>query len=106
MFVEHPVVFLGYSLGDPDVVEILGSIAAALTSQNIGEFQDRLVFVQWDRTAADPVLTRTAIVADGITVLVVHFTDVYKALASLKRRFPARLLRQLKEQVYDLVLTS
>lgn len=41
-----------------------------------------------------------------VSVNVAGFADVYKALASLKRRFPARLLRQLKEQVYDLVLTS
>ncbi len=112
MFVEHPVVFLGYGLGDPNVVEILGSIAGALTSSNIGELQDRLIFVQWQHDApSPPVLTRSALVTNGVTIPVVmttvsDFRSVFTALTGLRRRFPARLLRQLREQVYELVLTS
>lgn len=58
-----------------------------------------------------PLLTRTALVTNGVTIPVVsttvlHFSDVFGALTGLRPRFPARLLRQLREQVYELVLTS
>ena len=51
IFVEHPVVFVGYSLADPNVIDIVVSIAVCLTTENIGKLQDRLVFVQWDPDA-------------------------------------------------------
>ena len=35
-----------------------------------------------------------------------RFLEVFQVLGTLKRRFPARVLRDLKEQVYELVRTS
>lgn len=43
VFVEHPVVFLGYSLADRNVFEIIRSIASVLTKDRIGEMLDRLL---------------------------------------------------------------
>lgn len=109
IFVEHPVVFLGYSLTDPNVGSILRSIVTCLSSaERIATLADRLIFVQWERDAT-PSMTRGVIPVDGhpipvVTVTVPDFNDVFAALAGLRRAFPAKLLRQLKEQVYDLVL--
>jgi hypothetical protein len=109
IFVEHPVVFVGYSLNDPNVIDILLSIAACLTTENIGKLQDRLVFVQWDPDATAPKLGPATIVTSGlsipvITASVADFGEVFDALAGLHRKFPVRLLRRLKEHVYKLVL--
>ena len=112
IFVEHPVVFLGYSLTDPNVTGILRSIASVLTNKRIGELQDRLIFVQWaESPPPDQILTPTPFVTDGYTiplrtVTVSDYTEVFEALGSAERRFPARLLRQLKDRVYELVRTS
>ncbi|MDQ1206082.1 SIR2 family protein [Microbacterium sp. SORGH_AS_0862] len=45
IFVEHPVIFIGYSLTDDDVREILTSIAHILTNENLSKLQDRLIFI-------------------------------------------------------------
>jgi hypothetical protein len=110
IFVERPIVFLGYSLSDENILEILRSIAAALTREHIGQLQNRLIFVEWDEGAPDdPVLTGTAIpVEGGFSIPVQHlrvrdFVEVFHALSDLERRFPARYLRHLKEHVYELV---
>jgi hypothetical protein len=47
IFVEHPVVFLGYSLSDRNVRSILRSIAGCLTPGNIGKLRDQLIFIEW-----------------------------------------------------------
>jgi hypothetical protein len=109
IFVEHPVVFVGYSLTDPNITDILVSIASCLTTDNIGRLQDRLIFIQWDPSATTPALSPATIVASGFTIpvltaTVADFVEVYDALASLHRKFPVRLLRQLKEHIYRLVL--
>ncbi len=112
IFVEHPIVFLGYSLSDSNILTILRSIVSCLDSSDaIAKLADRLIFVRWDESATEPTLAPSVIrVEDNsipvLTVNVPAFTDVYTALTKVERSFPAKLLRQLKEQVYELVLSS
>jgi hypothetical protein len=111
VFVEHPVLFLGYSLNDANTMTILRSIAACLTSENINQLRNRLIFVQWAPGVEDYEMQSSSIVAEGFNIPVIHirtdsFAPIYEALSELQRRFPAQLLRRLKEHVYKLVLTN
>jgi hypothetical protein len=111
IFVEHPVIFLGYSLNDEDVTEILVSVAKVLTTENLSRLQDHLIFVQWNSASKEPILVATQIAASGFTIPVVQLTvpdyqGLFEVLAGLHRKFPAQLLRQLKEHVYELVMSS
>lgn len=111
VFVEHPVIFLGYSLTDEDVGAVLTSVAGALTTENLGRLRDRLIFVRWDEQQTEPLLVPTQIAVSGLAipvllVTVADFAGLFEILAGLPRKFPARLLRRLKERVYDLVLSK
>ena len=111
IFTEHPIVFLGYSLGDENILKILDSISSCLTSENIKKLQDRLIFVQWEPKVNEPEFSTHTISVDSIripvkTITVGSFTPLYKALGAIERKFLARLLRQLKEHVYDLVISN
>jgi hypothetical protein len=110
-FVEHPVLFLGYRLDDPDVAAILISIARVLTSENLSRLADRLIFVKWDQGITEPSVVTAPITVSGFTIPVVlvtvsSFAGVFDVLARLPRKFPARLLRRLKDHVYKLVLSK
>lgn len=111
VFVEHPVIFIGYSISDENVFAVLRSIASILTKEKIQELQDRLIFIQWDESADEPKLSPIPFVADGYTIpmlgaTVSDYDELFEVLGSLERRFPARVLRQLKERVYELVQTN
>lgn len=112
IFVEHPIVFLGYSLTDRNVATILHSIVSCLnTKERVSKLADRLIFVQWSPDATQPTIAPSVIPVEGqpipvMLVTVSDFTGVFEVLGELRRRFPAKLLRQLKEQVYDLVLEA
>lgn len=58
-FVEHPVVFLGYSLSDPNILAILGSLASCLSVEGIDKLKNRLIVVQWDAAVTDLEITST-----------------------------------------------
>jgi hypothetical protein len=97
IFVEHPVVFLGYSLSDRNIVDILHSIAKGLTSENLERLQDRLIFVHWKRDA-EPGFERTNLVVGDIIVPIVKVTvpdyrDVFGSLQGIERKLPVRLPR-------------
>jgi hypothetical protein len=111
VFVEHPVLFLGYSLSDPNVTQVLRSIARVLTNDRIQELQDRLIFVEWDEGAKDSTLEPIPFVTDGYTIPMLRarvpdYIELYEILGAIERRFSARVLRQLKERVYELVRTN
>jgi hypothetical protein len=82
-----------------------------LTTDNIAQLRDRLIFVQWDPSATHPTLANSNIVADGVPIPIIlvrtaSFVPVLEALSDLPRTFPARILRRLKEHVYALVQTN
>lgn len=111
VFVEHPVIFLGYSLTDENVRAVLLSIAKILTKDNISKLQDRLIFVQWDKDALSPRISKTIIPMESLSlpileITVANYEDIFAALSGLKERIPLRLLRRIKEQITELVLTS
>lgn len=108
IFVEHPVIFLGYSLSDPNVSQILGSIASCLTSTNIDQLRDRLILVHWEPGRRGFQINDTNIITErfSIPVKVIttsEFTPIFEALCEIPRKFPARILRRLKQHIYNLV---
>lgn len=110
IFVEHPVVFLGYSLSDLNIQDILVAIARCLTDDRIEDLRDRLIFVEW-QAGSSPSMTSTVVSAGGFTipiqkVLVPDFEEIFGVLGKLKPRIPARIIRHLRQQVYELVQTS
>ncbi len=111
VFTEHPVIFIGYSLTDKNVQNIIRSIANCLTSQNVDKLRDRLIFVEYDPQNIEGSVYQSDMVLGDFIIPVIKiksssFHTIFSALGELKRKFPARLLRQLKEHVYDLVISN
>lgn len=111
IFVEHPILFIGYSLDDANIRKILVSLARVLTTENLARLQDRLIFVRWDPARTSPTLVATPFAANDFVIPlqvleVADYLGLFEVLASLRRTFPARILRQLKEEVYDLVVKT
>lgn len=111
IFVEHPIVFLGYSLSDPNINEIIEAIISCLDNKNIDKLKDRLIFVEWNKDAETPVLSDSVIKTKDSVLPIKHvkiknFLDVYEVLNSITQKVPMKLLRKLKSSVYDLVKTD
>lgn len=110
LFAEHPIIFLGYSLSDPNIAQILHAVVHGFRSENAGRLREKIIFVDWVE-GCQPSISDSEIVIDGLSVPITRIaTDshlwVFRVLASRKRALPAWLLRNLKEQVYDLVKTD
>ena len=48
IFIEHPIVFIGYSINDSNIKEILSSIVKCLNQEKIKKLQNNLFFVEWN----------------------------------------------------------
>jgi len=111
IFVEHPIVFLGYSISDENIASLLRSISLCVGAENIEKLRRNLIFVRRLESGEQSGISDTYIAIDGVQIPLVlaqtnDFTEVYKALAATKRKIPARILRYCKEQLYELVTSA
>jgi hypothetical protein len=110
IFVEHPVVFLGYSLSDSNIQALLESLITGLRPENVSKLQDRLIFVEWV-PGQEADVTSTVMNVSGVSLPIIRatvpdFAEVFTALGARERAMPARILRVLKEQVFELVRSN
>ncbi|WP_420825327.1 SIR2 family protein [Psychrobacter frigidicola] len=48
MFIERPVIFLGYSLTDQHIAEILEDILSCFPDKSLNFLKNKLLFVEWE----------------------------------------------------------
>ncbi|MDY0931628.1 SIR2 family protein [Chryseobacterium sp. CFBP8996] len=111
LFIENPIVFIGYSLDDKNIQEILKSIIKCLTKEKVQKLQDRLIFCQWTADEVEPQMTdSTMLISDTIIpiklVKLNNFIDLFTVLANNKKKLPIKVLRQMKGMVYDFVKSN
>lgn len=105
IFMEYPMVFIGYSLSDPDIMSILQSIARCLGPNYLALLRDRFIFVT---RGADGISTRTISYPDigEISMTQVETNDfgaVYEAIGQSKCSFSPRVIRDLRKSIYEMV---
>ena len=111
LFVEHPIVFLGYSLTDPNIQSLVGAIARCLGQNKLDSLRDNLIFVTWDNNCLEGEYSNTTMTVDDrqLPVTLVRsesFVPVYEAIGETKRSIPARVLRYCKEQLFEIVKSN
>lgn len=108
IFVERPVIFLGYSLDDKHIAEIFDDIINCLPKENIDFLKNKLIFVQWEDGKEESTIT-DSIIHKKIPVKLIqkdNYSELFEVLGSRKRRIPAHIFRIIKEQIYNLVITN
>lgn len=111
LFVEHPIVFIGYSISDENISSLLKAISNCIGKENIEKLRQNLIFVQRLSDNEEQNISDTYLSIDGIQIPLIlvktnDYSPVYEAIDATKRKIPARVLRYCKEQLYELVQSS
>lgn len=113
IFGEYPVIFLGYSLNDPDVLGIIASIADCAGERRVRELASRFVFVEYARRAEDRRIDprHGVVVPSGghIEMTAIHtddFTPIYDAIGSTRQLYTPGILAQLGRQIYSIIYSG
>ena len=65
IFMEYPIIFLGYSINDSNIRNIIKSIVVCLDTAQLQRLEDRFVFVEYDPTAkTEEVAPYTILIED------------------------------------------
>lgn len=109
IFAERPVIFLGYSINDAYVQEILSNLVAVAEGGYLDRLSDRLIFVQWNPTLGEEIVVTKHHFPAGETNLPMtkvetnSFSWLYEILGELERGISAAEVRQIQAQVYAAV---
>lgn len=114
VFVEHPIIFIGYSLSDPNIQSILAAIIDCLSEKNLRILKQRLIFVEYsDDPEQDAKISEHSLNFEGgarsvkMTKITLNdFLPLYSELLAQKYQYNPKLLRQLKRDIYKLVTTN
>lgn len=112
IFLEHPIFFIGYSLGDQDILSILEDIQSCLNSEQLNKIEERLFYVVWDENVEEYEESTYSITFESGRTLTMKkitlsdYSTLYNVLATNKSRYPVKMLRHVKEDMYKLILTD
>lgn len=116
IFLENPVIFIGYSLNDSNIQSILKSITQCLNKEQLQTIEDRLIFIEYsneeetikafqqsfnDETNVDE---KNTIPMTKITTN--RFLEVYKGIVNTAITIKPNILRQLRKEIYELAVIS
>lgn len=112
VFLEHPIIFIGYSFHDPNIELILKSISEMMdTNELVQKLGNNLIFLSRANGASDSVSQTFHTFNSGTKIPITRvitddFSKVYKALQKRERLIPANVLRIFKEQLYSIVQST
>ncbi|EHJ9980395.1 SIR2 family protein [Vibrio parahaemolyticus] len=108
MFIERPVIFLGYSLTDVHIAEILEDIVSCFPNASLDFLKNKLLFVEW-KPELESATISDSVIHKKIPVKYVQapsYKEIFEVLCETKKRIPAHLFRTIKDELYELVLTD
>lgn len=111
IFVEHPIIFIGYNIGDNNIINILESIVDCLDENDVDQLKNRLFFVQRSKREGhlkviDYVHQFGKVSIPMKKIEINDFSILYKTILKTKAKYNPRLLKMLKKDIYNLVITN
>lgn len=111
IFLEHPVIFVGYSLNDPNIKSILSDIVQCLNDAQLKQLAKRLFFVlRASESRPENTIIREK-EFDGRALEVTEiirndFSEIYNTIGKARPKYEPKILRSLKKDIYELVTSN
>lgn len=111
IFVEYPIIFMGYSISDSNIQNILKSIVNCLDAEQLERLQNRFVFVEFKPGMSEAEVTPYTVMIDGkllpmTRITLSDFLPLYSEIGKKRSKVPVRILRRFKEDLYSFVVTN
>ena len=112
IFIEYPIIFMGYSLSDPNIRKIISDIAACLDTKALEKLSNRFIMITRAKDNDSDIKIQlnqyevNQIHIPMINIELRNYGDLYKALQTLKPSVPIKLLRLYRESFYEHTLTT
>ena len=110
IFVEYPIIFIGYSISDPNITSILSEIANCIPDDKIEQFKNQMLYVDWSDDYKTEVVESYTRSFSGKNINMLrlktnNFYNLYTALSKKHSTIPISVFRMFKKEFYKFTLT-
>lgn len=113
IFIEHPIVFMGYSISDLNIMDLLRSLVCCMDKKNLEKLRDNLIFVEWQTSDTEifkidshSISLNNDIVLPVTRIETNNYLRVFECLSKYERSIPTNLLREYKKQFYNIIVSE
>lgn len=110
IFVEHPIIFIGYGLGDVNILNLFSEIAECLTEEQLEKIKDNFIFISpafgGEESFNKNTLTwgRHSIIVNEF--ILENYGEMYQAFSRIQSSMPIKLARKLQDMVCNFVCST
>ena len=107
IFLEYPIVFIGYSINDENIKRIIENITGCLTQEQLKKLSGRLFFIK--RLHKGDIQGISTHILNELTMTQISTNDfslIYEAIGNVRSQYNPRIIRRLKKDVYDVVMSN
>lgn len=108
IFIEHPIIFIGYSISDDNIKNILLSISKCISEAGLNKLEDNIFFIEpiFDETDDDYRDSFITINEQNLPITrikVKNYSKVYAPLTKYERKISVKQLSRIKSQLYEII---
>ncbi len=110
LFVEHPIIFIGYSISDVNIRSILEEITFCLSNEQLSSLKNKFLFIKPAFGEKDSINTREIIfnnkkiIMNEITIN--NYMDFYTELSKINSSMPVRVIRKMQDMFCNFIATT
>lgn len=105
IFLEYPIIFLGYSLNDRNIRNIFSTISNCLSQEKLDTLKGRMIFVEYSDMEKISEFSMQFENGNSVKMHCIStsdFSKIYEAVLSTKSRYNPSVLRHLRKDIYEL----
>lgn len=109
IFLEYPIIFLGYSLNDRNIRNIFSTISTCLSQEKLDSLKNRMIFVEYSNIEKISEFSMQFKNGNNVKMNCIstnNFFEIYNAILSVKSKYNPSVLRYLRKDIYELANSS
>lgn len=111
IFIEHPIIFIGYSISDANIQNILNSIIKCLDTEKVSKLKNRFIFIEYNTGIKEYEISEYTMKMEDkflemTKIKMNDFSILYDELSKKKNKIPAKILRYYKDELYNFVISN
>lgn len=108
---DYPMVIIGYSLDDPDVRDILNTMAASLNNDKLGRMESNIVYVSYKPGETSFISKPYSFGEPGrrLTINAVetdNFEEIFREISAMTPTISPSLVRKFRQLVKNIIITG
>lgn len=110
IFVEHPIIFIGYGMGDPNIQNLFREISECLTQDDLEKAKSNFIFISPKFGGEDEIKIREFNYGPKripMTELVLNdYSCFYEKLDNIVSSMPVKLMRKIQDMVTKYIYST